>query len=29
VVFHVILHHHVENLITHADSLCGISHTTN
>jgi hypothetical protein len=29
VVFHVILHHHVENLITHSDSLCEISHTTN
>src|ERR1041385_2948761 len=29
VVFHVILHHHVENLITHSDSLCEISHTAN
>jgi hypothetical protein len=29
VVFHVILHHHVENLITYSDSLCEISHTAN
>jgi hypothetical protein len=29
VVFHVILHHHVENLIPHSDSLCEISHTAN
>jgi len=28
-VFHVILHHHVENLIPHSDSLCEISHTAN
>ena len=27
-VFHVILHHHVENLIPHSDSLCEISHIT-
>jgi hypothetical protein len=28
-VFHVILHHHVDNLISHSDSLCEISHTAN
>ena len=27
VVFHVILHRHVENLITRSDSLCEISHS--